>query len=206
MSDIVNTLKSFSIINKLSNEYPETAKLLRYNIDGTVKLLKAKNVLFTYRSTKQIKVSKNGTDNIKAWEDYKTTIDKYLYDMNDQEEVGLARETLSDHIHKEHYDRYPFWPSVGKTQSSIINVRITQAYNYDPWYIVWSSDGYVEVTDKRPAVSEYYAEFVGKPDLKLVKLDESRMKTLEYMVQQNYVEAQKQVDILSNKELTWDNF
>lgn len=193
-----------SIISELKEKYPETLKLLNYNREGTLELLRASGAVKTMTINKYLNMPpSSGNDNYKAWEEYKANVDAYLYSVNSDSELRGARMELAKHIKKKHYDRYPTWPKVGKTQSSYIDLNIYNTYESGVWSIVWSCDGFLKVTDSRPERKKYIANFEGKPKIRLLKLNHAQLRKVEKLTYNNFGNAKKEADKL--KTLTWDS-
>jgi hypothetical protein len=200
---IESVLQSENIIAQIAKEAPLTAELLQYNLEGTIQLLKLSEALFLYKTTNKFATRSSGNNNIKTWKEYKNKIKKYLYSINKQEELGTARDTICRMIYKGHYEKFPLWPPVNETQTSTVDLFCVQSYNFDIWRIVWTSDGEVTVTDRRLRGDVYETEFCGTPDIRLVKLNNSRLSSVEALIK-DFDAAKKTVDTLSLRQLTWE--
>ncbi|CAG8554742.1 15123_t:CDS:1 [Funneliformis mosseae] len=211
--------KSESIIQQLRNNYPNLSQLLMHNREGTVGFLKANGGLFGFSLCHDFHVPHTGSDNIKAWSDYRDAIEKYLEEVcgrviakdpiknverSFKEELREARKVLSNEIHRQHYIKFPLWPSSGE-QTTMVELDTGSAYNKGAYTLVWSCVGWIKVTDKRPQSDKYIAEFSGKPDLKLLVLDNDRLRELEDVVRREGIEAGKRrVGRSDYLALTWD--
>src|SRR5581483_6995833 len=138
-----------------------------------------------------------GSDNIKAWKDYRDAIEHYLENICERveaddpisggrrafkEELRPARKVLSDEIHRQHYIRFPFWPSVDCEQSSRVELDTGNHYDSGVYIVIWSCVGWIKVTDRRPRYDKFIAEFNGSPDIKLLVFDNDRLRELETTV------------------------
>ncbi|CAB4462861.1 hypothetical protein RhiirA5_357068 [Rhizophagus irregularis] len=211
--------KSESIVRRLKNDYPTLSQLFTYNREGTIGFLKANGGLYGFSLSHDFNVPHTGDDNYKAWSEYRDAIERYLDKICDRvkandpfngggmrsfrEELKPARKVLSDEIHSKHYIKFPLWPSVNKEQESLVELDTGSSYDHGAYIILWSCVGWIKVTDRRPQHNKYIAEFSGKPDLKLLALDNDRLRTLEDTVREKGIEAGKSM-VNKPRSLAWD--
>eukprot|EP01083_Nonionella_stella_P191874 709797_1 len=206
MHDLVAHNKNLQII--IQESYPGTYQLMQYNAKGTVAALKAFNVISAYKMCKPIGTGHSGNDNIKAWADYRKAVLQYLELINGDKRLGPARQQLTEKIHKQHFKKFPSWPSVGNTQSGLVNITDKGGYEYVQGamheFVAWTCEGDINVTDKRPEAKKYYAEFNGSPVLKIIYVNLIELKNFEKLAIGAPDQAKQKVDQLTNKALTWD--
>lgn len=210
--------KSESIIRRLNNEYPVLSQLFAYNREGTIGFLKANGGLYGFSLSHDFNVPHSGNDNYKAWSDYRDAIERYLEKICDgvkandplrgemrsfREELRPARKVLSDEIHNKHFIKFPYWPSASNEQASLVELDTGGNYDSGAYMIIWSCVGWIKVTDKRPQYDKYIAEFSGKPDLKLLVLDNDRLRELESTVRTKGIEEGKKM-VNKTRSVTWD--
>ncbi|GBC05628.1 hypothetical protein RclHR1_06320006 [Rhizophagus clarus] len=210
--------KSESIIRRLNNEYPVLSQLFAYNREGTIGFLQANGGLYGFSLSHEFNVPHSGNDNYKAWSDYRNAIERYLEKICDgvkandplrggmrsfKEELRPARKVLSGEIHTKHYIRFPYWPSVYKEQESFVELDTGGNYDSGAYIIIWSCVGSIKVTDRRPQYDKYIAEFSGRPDLKLLVLDNDRLKELERAVKTKGIEEGRRM-VNKSRSVTWN--
>ncbi|CAG8670610.1 3041_t:CDS:1 [Cetraspora pellucida] len=198
-----------SIYNNLKDSYPTIAELVQTHNEGTLAFLKANDALFPYVLKKSLEVKEPGDDNYKTWTEYLSAIEVYLEDLCNQDSVRRfkehlrpARKELANEIHQKHYERFPLWPQVGQIQNSHVELGVANNYSSTPYIIIWACVGWINVQDSRPYKDKYIAEFNGKPDLKILALDNSKLRRLEELFKSDKNKALEQV---SNRgKLTWE--
>src|SRR2546421_313451 len=79
--------KSESIVRRLNNQYPTLSQLFAYNREGTIGFLKANGGLYGFRLSHEFNVPHCGSDNIKAWKDYRDAIEHYLENICERVEA-----------------------------------------------------------------------------------------------------------------------
>eukprot|EP01084_Bolivina_argentea_P033957 62809_1 len=207
VDDLVANNENLQIAIK--QNFPNVYQLMRYNAKGTIALLKANNIIKAYKMTKQFEISHTGSDAHKSWQDYKKAILDYLKYVNSDVRLEKAREKLTERIHTEHYLKFPVWPSVGSRQSANVNVTEKGGYEYQQGvqkeYVAWACEGDVTVTDIRNSESSYYAEFKGKPTLKIIYVDLIKLKQIEALCLNKMDLAKAKADEKTNMALTWDD-
>ena len=146
--------------------YPNTFELMRYNMEGTMLLLRGVNVCVAFVSTPT--VSSEATNVIdashtkdlhtgehegdvgpKVWEEYKQEIQEALKRCNDDERLEPAREDIANIFHRVHFEKFPTWPRPGDSQTSIVNVNSDGSYKWpkaevntqNRFFIVWACEG-----------------------------------------------------------------
>jgi hypothetical protein len=210
--------KSESIIRRLNNEYPVLSQLFTYNREGTIAFLKANGALYGFSLLHEFYIPHSGDNNLKAWSDYRNAIERYLDKVCDgvkardpyrdevrsfKEELREARKILSDEIYDKHYIKFSFWPAVNEEQESLVELDTGSHYNSGAYIIIWSCVGWIRVTDRRPQHNKYIAEFSGKPDMKLLVLDNDRLRELESTVKTKGIEEGKRL-VNRPRLVTWD--
>jgi hypothetical protein len=225
MSDFVNqaslmVAKSQSIITRLRQDHSRISELLEYNRNATIGFLKANGALHGYTITHTFEVLYTGYhDGMKVWEDYRTEIEAYVGELckklrtedgkSYSEELYGARNSLAEYIHRKYYNELPYWPDVGDTNKRKIYLNISGSYESGAYYLVWNCMGYIEVTDRRPELTKYMAEFRGDPEIKLLVVDFDKLKELERVI--NYRSLDLAKKLIEDKErerdqrsLTWE--
>ena len=119
------------------------------------------------------------------------------------EELRPARKVLSDEIHRQHYIKFPYWPAVNSYQESRVELDTGNHYDSGAYIVIWSCVGWIKVIDRRPQHDKYNAEFSGNPDIKLLVLDNDRLKELEVTVKTKGIEAGRRL-VNKPRSLTWD--
>ncbi|CAB4386693.1 unnamed protein product [Rhizophagus irregularis] len=211
--------KSESIVRRLNNDYPTISQLFAYNREGTIGFLKANGGLYGFSLSHDFNVPHTGNDNYKTWSEYRNAIERYLEKICDRvkandpnnggmmrsfrEELRPARKILSDEIHNQHYIKFPLWPAEYGEQESLVELDTGSSYDHGAYTIIWSCVGWIKVTDKRPQYNKYVAEFSGKPDIKLLALDNDMLRRLEDTVKAKGIEAGKKM-VNKPRVLTWD--
>src|SRR3954454_7221019 len=200
--------KSESIIRLINNDYPTLSQLFSYNREGTIGFLKANGGLYGFSISHEFNVSNTGHNNYKTWSDYRDAIEHYLENICDRvkaddpitgekrsfkEELRPARKVLSKEIHRQHYIKFPCWPSVYSEQSSRVELDTGNHYDNDTYIVVWSCVGWIKVTDKRPRLNKYIAEISGSPDIKLLVLDKDKLVKLENTVKSKGIKEGKKL-------------
>ena len=210
--------KSESIIRRINNDYPTLSQLFVYNREGTIGFLKANGGLYGFSLSHEFNVPHSGNDNFKAWSDYRDAIEHYLEKICDRvkaddpltgesrsfrEELRPARKALSNEIHNQHYIKFPLWPSVNSEQSSRVELDTGNHYDSGAYLVIWTCVGWIKITDKRPQENKFYAEFNGSPDIKLLVLDNDRLKELETTVRIKGIEEGRKL-VNKPRYLNWD--
>ena len=222
MSDITKVIcQEQTIIDKLESKYPTIKQLFDEKPDQTLAKLKSAGALYTkvFKQTLTVNHSSN-EDSIKAWDDYLPAIESYLAsicnkmslkDPRDGTEYNLyehlrpARKVLAEEIQKQHYNIYDYWPEVGESQESDVELYINGAYKSgNNFYIIWSCIGWIKVKDYVSTSNNYNASFEGKPDIKVVIFNFEKLQKLETAAKKDYEKALKSLG--SAKTLEWDEF
>ncbi|CAG8778339.1 12785_t:CDS:1, partial [Cetraspora pellucida] len=108
-------------------------------------------------------------------------------------------------IQKQHYNIYDYWPEVGESQESDVELYINGAYKSgNNFYIIWSCIGWIKVKDYVSTSNNYNASFEEKPDIKLVIFNFEKLQMLETAAKKNYEKALKSLG--SAKTLEWNEF
>ncbi|CAF1512538.1 unnamed protein product [Adineta ricciae] len=195
---------SDGISDHLFQQYPKVLELLYWDLENTACALCATGAFELFQFTKTLRYAQSGTDNIKTWSDYKKGIHQYLKALNDDNRLEKAREILADHIHNEHFAKFPNWPSIfSRSQESNVFIDISSSYpvsNY--WYVGWSCIGYIKVSDARSGFNSYYTDFEGKPELKILYCNETKMKEFETLANGDMEQA-KDLIKKNKKQLTF---
>ncbi|CAG8827609.1 23932_t:CDS:1 [Cetraspora pellucida] len=209
MTDITKVIcQEPTIIEKLELKYPTIKKLFDAKPKQTLDKLKSAGSLYTkvFKQTLVVNHSSND-DNIKAWNDYLSAIESYLAnicnkmtlkDPHDGTEYNLyehlrpARQVLAEEIQRKHYDIYNYWPKVGESQESNVELCINGAYKSgNNFYVIWSCISWIKVKDYVLTDSIYNASFEGKPDIKLVIFNFEKLQRLEKSANNDYEKALK---------------
>mmetsp|Transcript_56282 Transcript_56282/g.68811 ORF Transcript_56282/g.68811 Transcript_56282/m.68811 type:complete len:223 (+) Transcript_56282:45-713(+) len=204
VKDLDSLNKNVSLQLAIKQEYPNVYKLIQYNSKGTWKYLEAKGIVKQRKpDIEPFAVSHSGTDNWKAWSDYKKAVDKFLTSINNEDRLQHAREKIANKIKDEHYRVFPRWPSVGdKSQTAFVNITTYDGYKYEDEYVAYACEGSVQVTDKRPSKYEYYAEFHGRPILKQLFINLPMLKGVELACIRSWEMATQKADKYAKKKLT----
>lgn len=215
-------VKSASIMNRLSRDYPTIVRLFEGNRGGTMNFLKANSAFSVYRASHEFYVGHSGErDGVKVWSDYGRKIDDYVDELcrrmrdskgqSHYEQLRPASPVLAGEIYREYYNRFPYWPSVSqREQSDSVEINASDSHVYYVYHIVWSCVGRVFVKDTRPDYNTYKAEFSGSPEIKILELDYDKLKELEGIVsQRSFSEAEKMIcdrdRTRDPRLLTWDS-
>ncbi|CAF1559005.1 unnamed protein product, partial [Adineta ricciae] len=173
-------------------------------LENTACALYATGAFELFQFTKTLRYAQSGTNNIKTWSDYKEGIHQYLKSLNDDVRLGPARQILADHIHNEHFAKFPNWPSIfSRSQESNVSIDISSSYPFSSyWYVGWSCIGYIKVSDVRSGFNSYYTDFEGKPELKILYCNETKMKEFETLANGDMEEAKGLIKT-NKKQLTF---
>jgi len=210
VKDIDSLTNNVALQLALENEYPNVYKLIQYNSKGTWKYLEAKGIVKQRKpDIEPFAVSHSGTDNWKAWSDYKKAVDKFLEDINNENRLKPAREKIANKIKTEHYNVFPKWPKVeDNSQTAFVNITTYDGYKYEDEYVAYACEGSIQVTDKRPSMWEFYAEFQGRPILKQIFINLPKLKGAEeaFSTIEGWNRAKKSVDnkYSKKKAITFD--
>ena len=128
--------------------------------------------------------------------EYRPQILKHLKSFQaDKKYLDPARVQLANTIYRKHYERYPYWPSVGNSQSDriVLNVGADYKVRFDGmnWHCVWECAGCLDVKDTHPTSTEYYSAFQGDPELRCVCLDLVKLKQIDDAIKKEGVLAFK---------------
>ena len=181
----------------MANEYPHVYELFQYNFDGTWKYLKANGVLRYIKLHPQpFGVSYGGNDSRKTWIGYKKAIEKYFKDTNNEDRLKTAREAIANKIITQHFNTFPYWPSVAEyRRTAIVDITTHIEYKYDDEYIVYKCQGSIQITYTRASENEFIAAFQGQPTLEQVFIDLPLLKRVDTACEQNWNLAKTEVDM-----------
>ena len=193
------------VMQGIREDYPNIYKLFLYNRKGTLLALQTKGALIGYYCRDRRAVKHEGTDNYKAWSDYKKEILGYLNKVDSNKLHETLHNIMADKIHSVHFEKYPRWPKPGEMQSTDVPVDISGVrYMHDHYKVYAACEGSIIVTDERPNANQYIAMFEGKPEIKILSLHLEKLKTIDINTSNSMEKAKQKVDQLSQKELTWD--
>ncbi|KLL02358.1 MAG: hypothetical protein MRERC_2c094 [Mycoplasmataceae bacterium RC_NB112A] len=155
---------SQSIMSKIERDFPNVARLLRWNQKATLGFLKEKNAFSAYRGQNAFRIPCSKTDDYSktgpaAWSEYLTRIRQYVSEICQRtpaiethfEKLRPAREVLANYIWDEYYKILPYWPSVGGTNSRSFEADKADSYEHSGNHIVWNCLGWIYVKDERTA-------------------------------------------------------
>lgn len=144
----------------IRDNFPNTYKMLQYNPKGTFLYLKKKEVIETSKTNQYIGIDCDGTNNLKAWEDYLKAVEKHLDGINPDPRLKQAKRRIADKIKRLHYKKYPYWPKPNTEQSCLIDITCCGGYKFleshgnmddsdgHGHYIAYSCEGTVTVLDR----------------------------------------------------------
>ena len=201
------------IISPFQNKFPETYKLMQYNLFGTLKMLKSSNIMTKQHVWETTAADHEGSDNFRTWAEYKEMIEKNLQQIPGLSDIRMdpARDKISEIIHKRYYKRFPYWPPAGQSQSDTIYITCSgthEAKKADREYqVTWSCEGSVEVTDKTDSKlfgfwKRFTCDIQGAPMFNILYFDLNKLLTLEGDLKNDgdNRKYKKLVDKLNNKE------
>lgn len=217
--------RSESIMSKIESDFPNVARLIKWNYDATLGFLRSKHAFSAYWGEKPFDVPCSHEDNYSktgpaAWTEYHEKIREYVSQLckrtaaihDHYEKLGKARKGLVDYIWDEYYRILPYWPSVGGVNSRSFEANTNGAYENSDNYIVWSCLGRIYVKDERPGYEIFKASFWGSPEIKLLILDLYEMRRIEGSIENNPAEFENLKRHIKNKEdryqglIDWDRF
>jgi len=195
-----------TIRDVVKSSYPAAYEVWKEAPQETISFLKAKGILEAHELDRSFDMPfKEGTDNIQAWQEYKTAIYDYLTLVNDDVRLKRARQDLANEIWVEHYKKFPRWPSSGSQQSDWVSLDRKQKYTDGDWIIFWSAGGSIRVTDDRPSSYTFKARFAGKPTLRVLKVDYKRFAKFNALCAKDKQGAIEHVKKNATAALTWDS-
>lgn len=196
-----------TLMDTLNVQSPKIAWIMHNAPVDALQWLQTKNAVCAKEAKLVAKVEETGTDNAKTWHTYLLEIERYLDFVIEDPWLALARKEVAELLHQKHYDRFPFWPCLGQEQSSHIAIDMgNRTYEIDDVIVMTWVGGSATVTDKRPALEEYRAEFNGQPHLRALNIKKKRLQELEELVGSRGPQGLLE-DIRSSghKQLTWDH-
>ncbi|CAG8804632.1 434_t:CDS:1 [Cetraspora pellucida] len=106
------------------------------------------------------------------------------YNLN--KHLCFVRKALAEEIQKQHYEKFPYWPTEEETQESDVKILINGVYKSgNNFYIIWNYIGWIKVKDYVSSENKYNASFEGKPDIKLVIFNFEKLQALEIQHKKN---------------------
>lgn len=149
-------------------------------------------------------VKHKGDDNYKTWDEYLDRVRGALKKEIVEFEVGgacleVAMESLAHHIHHEHWEAFGEFRTIdGKDkwvgtwplprgpdgvptgmQETNISIRLDQSYPHGHLFVYVVMGGEMMVQDDRPSEKCFVAKVWGKPQIKYLTVDPTKLKTLE---------------------------
>ncbi|CAF3390129.1 unnamed protein product [Rotaria socialis] len=206
-SDLKNLdaiIYSSGISRRLRENFPKTNELLQWNLEKTAAVLCAKQIFQLLQMNKALQCPCVGDDNVKTWSDYKQRIIDYLLTVKDDKRLKPAYDVLAGFIHDLHYKKFPTWPQVGTTQESEVFIDTASGYPIDGFYITWSCLGHITVKDYRASSSNYYTEFNGRPEIKVLYCNEEKLREFETIASSNMDEAKRKIGVTKHT-IEWDD-
>lgn len=179
------------IMDEMRRDYPRVVQLLNYNRAGVIEFLHAEGGLTAIEVVHNFDVSHSGSwDGPKVWSQYKDEINYYvnrlcrqLTDQSGtpilQEQLRPAREALSNHIHKEYYNKLPRWPAPYSENTERLEIAIGGSYRSGAYYIVWGSYGFLTVTDENRGWCDFKARFTGELEMKVLVINTDHLAALQ---------------------------
>ena len=196
---------SAGISSLFKRQYPHVYELLKYNFEGATNILCLQGSFQLYKFDQTMRYQQTGTDNIKTWLDYLAGIMKYLKALNDDCRLETARTKLAEHIHSVHYEKFPYWPNIGVEfiQQSEVFLDICDSHKYEQYIVGWSCHGMITVQDIRPMKDQYYTDFHGHPEFKVLYCNQRKLTEFEQLASSSMNQAKMMAD-KANKPLSWD--
>ncbi|CAG8588974.1 11100_t:CDS:1 [Acaulospora morrowiae] len=195
---------SSKIQSLIESNYPNIVKLIKYNGEGLTKALHdIDGAVSARKAVTTFKVTQDGNNNFKTWSEYKDSIHKFLEQVNDDTRLEKARKSLAHQIWKAHYNRFPDWPPVGRTQSDDVDLSANDIHDDGQYTIAWMSEGKITVTDEHPSANVYKTKLGGTPVLRILFVNKRIVKELENKANVDFENAKKKVDSYT-KSVGWD--
>ena len=197
---------SENLMAPFKKNFPNTHQLMEYNLMGTLKLLKALDVLETKKIKETTAADHDGNHAQRTWAEYKTVIETNLSKINGLSDwrMAKARPIISNVIHNQYYKKYPCWPSVGKIQSGYVYITCSNTHEAckgdQKFQVTWSCEGGVNVKDTRPSIDVFQCEINGQPTFKILYFDLIQLKSIESDFGIKMLKVKAKVDKLNNKD------
>jgi len=180
------------IVSTIKKEYPNVIKLLtdpdsKYE---TLAVLKAAEAITGYSiEISEYSINHKGSNNLITWSEYGTKLEEHLKNNNKYKLyphlLEKAVKSLAKYFHNEHYKKYPYWPSSGKSNPSgsdewhKIDVDQYDDYVHKDFYVAYAAEGWIKVRDERPSSNQYIAKFKAQPKISLLKCNRVKLRMLE---------------------------